>query len=247
VPVYPIPIRAPTGCYPRLVVLTRNARTLVPGAKRRRRRNVETYRKTAVSRSLVRQRWLPLALSGVTNPTALVEHLLVRSAGVEPAATWPSTKPVFLFAARAHGAATRCRPGSPAVRKRGRSRARRRSWPSSPRTRKLRVQSPADLPILPMAIKCGRRDSNGQAARFELARSAGCLHSRMVRRQGLEPRPRHRLRACRSTIELAAHGAVPGSRTPMICLEGKCLAVRPVRHGGSRRNRTCLRRDSAGC
>lgn len=26
----------------------------------------------------------------------------------------------------------------------------------------------------------------------------------MVRRQGLEPRPRHRLRACRSTIELAA-------------------------------------------
>ena len=62
---YPIPIRAPTGCYPRLVVLTRNARTLVPGAKRRRRRNVETYRKTAVSRSLVRQRWLPLALSGV--------------------------------------------------------------------------------------------------------------------------------------------------------------------------------------
>jgi hypothetical protein len=55
-------------------------------------------------------------------------------------------------------------------------------------------------------------------------------HSRVVRRQGLEPRPRHRLRACRSTIELAARGAVPGSRTPMICLEGKCLPVRPVRH-----------------
>ena len=64
----------------------------------------------------------------------------------------------------------------------------------------------------------------------------------MVRRQGFEPRPRHRLRACRSTIELAAHGAVPGSRTPMFCLEGKCLPVRPVRRGGSRRNRTCLRR-----
>ena len=30
---------------------------------------------------------------------------------------------------QAHGAATRCRPGSPAVRERGRSRARRRSWP----------------------------------------------------------------------------------------------------------------------
>jgi hypothetical protein len=53
-------------------------------------------------------------------------------------------------------------------------------------------------------IKCGRCDLNAHAARSELARSAGCLHSRMVRRQGLEPRLRHRLRACRSTIELAA-------------------------------------------
>jgi hypothetical protein len=31
------PIRAPTGCYPRLAVLTRNARTLVPGASCARR------------------------------------------------------------------------------------------------------------------------------------------------------------------------------------------------------------------
>ena len=58
----------------------------------------------------------------------------VRSAGVEPASTWPSTKPVYLIAARAHGAATRCRPGSPALRGRGRSRARRRSCPSWIRT-----------------------------------------------------------------------------------------------------------------
>ena len=103
---------------------------------------------------------------------SLVEHLLVRSAGVEPAATWPSTKPVFLFAARAHGAATRCRPGSPAVRKRGRSRARRRSWPSWPRTRKLRGQGPAGLPNSPNGHRCGRCDSNAHAARFELARYA---------------------------------------------------------------------------
>jgi hypothetical protein len=67
----------------------------------------------------------------------------VRSAGVEPASTWLSTKPVYLIAARAHGAATRCRPGSPALRGRGRSRARRRSSPSWPRTTNLRHQRPA--------------------------------------------------------------------------------------------------------
>ena len=43
------------------------------------------------------------------------------------------------------------------------------------------------LPIERMGIGCGRCDSNAHAARFELARSAGCHHSRMVRREGLEP------------------------------------------------------------
>jgi hypothetical protein len=38
---------------------------------------------------------------------------------------------------------------------------------------KLRDQSPAGLPIPPMAIEYGRRESNAQAANFELARSAG--------------------------------------------------------------------------
>jgi hypothetical protein len=38
-----------------------------------------------------------------------------------------------------------------------------------------------------MAIEYGRRESNAQAARFELARSADCRHSR-VRRRGIEPR-----------------------------------------------------------
>jgi hypothetical protein len=86
--------------------------------------------------------------------------------------------------------------------------------PPWPRTRKLRNQSPALCLFELMGIR--------------------------VRRQGLEPRLRHRLRACRSTIELAARRAVPGSRTPMICLEGKCLPVRPVRRGESRRYRTFL-------
>ena len=41
--------------------------------------------------------------------------------------------------------------------------------------------------IPPMAIGCGRRESNAQAARSELARYTSSLHSRMVRHQGLEP------------------------------------------------------------
>jgi hypothetical protein len=43
--------------------------------------------------------------------------------------------------------------------------------------------------IPPMAIGCGRRESNAQAARFELARYSCSRHSRMVRHLGLEPRP----------------------------------------------------------
>jgi hypothetical protein len=90
---------------------------------------------------------------------------------------------------QAHGAATRCRPGSPALRGRGRSRARRRSWPSWLRTRNSGFRARRVCQIPPMAIKCGRRESNAQAASFELARYSGSLHSRMVRHLGLEPRP----------------------------------------------------------
>ena len=150
----------------------------------------------------------------------------VRSAGVEPASTWPSTKPVYLFAARAHGAATRCRTGPPALRGQGRKPCaaskvhRSGSWGRT-NVDGFRGRRPA--------IRRSRISAEG-AIRTHMPRGlssrglAGSLHSRVVRRQGLEPRPRHRLRACRSTIELAAR-AVPGSRTPMICSEGKCLPV----------------------
>jgi hypothetical protein len=37
-----------------------------------------------------------------------------------------------------------------------------------------------------MAIKCGRRESNAQATRFELVRYASSLHFRMVRRERIE-------------------------------------------------------------
>ena len=49
----------------------------------------------------------------------------------------------------------------------------------------FRARRVCHIPL--MAIGCGRCDSNAHATRFELARSAGCLHSRMVRREGFEP------------------------------------------------------------
>jgi hypothetical protein len=42
------------------------------------------------------------------------------------------------------------------------------------------------LPVERMGIECGRRESNAQAAKFELARYPGSLHSRMVRRERIE-------------------------------------------------------------
>jgi hypothetical protein len=56
---------------------------------------------------------------------------------------------------RAHGAATRCRPGSPAVRERGRSRARRPSWRPRARTWTLLIQSQACYRITPVSIGTG--------------------------------------------------------------------------------------------
>jgi hypothetical protein len=99
----------------------------------------------------------------------------VRSAGLEPAqpsrTTGTSGQRVYLIPPRTHGAAIRCRPGSSAVRRRSRSRARRQSYPPWIRTRNLRVQSAALLPIELEGIEYGRRDSNAQAASFELTRS----------------------------------------------------------------------------
>ena len=54
---------------------------------------------------------------------------------------------------RAHGAATRCRPGSPALRGQGRSRARRRGFRGWTRTSGGRGQGPAGDAIAPPGIK----------------------------------------------------------------------------------------------
>jgi hypothetical protein len=58
----------------------------------------------------------------------------VRSAGFEPAASSISGWPLYQVGVRAHGAAARCRPGPPAVRRRSRSRARRHRCPPWIRT-----------------------------------------------------------------------------------------------------------------
>ena len=110
---------------------------------------------------------------------------IVRSAGVEPATSGISGQPLCLLEYEHMEPPPGADPGSPALRGRGRSRARRQSWPSWPRTRKLRVQSPAGLPNSPNGHRYGRRESNPQPARFGLAASA--LGYARVRRHGLEP------------------------------------------------------------
>ena len=77
-------------------------------------------------------------------------------------------------------------PGHPPYEGEAASRARRRSCPSWIRTtiRGFRGRRPA---VRRKGTECGRCDSNAQTARFELARSSGCRHSR-VRRLGFEPR-----------------------------------------------------------
>ena len=113
----------------------------------------------------------------------------VRSAGVEPASTWPSTRPVYQIAARARGASGRSRTAclsltrGPLCRVSYRGVAAHRGF--EPR---LPDSESGVLPVERMGIECGRRESNAQAARFELARYPCSHHSRMVRRQGLEPR-----------------------------------------------------------
>jgi hypothetical protein len=78
------------------------------------------------------------------------------------------------------GAAVRCRSGPPALRRRGRSRARRRRCPPWIRTTTIRAQNAASCQLDQRASvrrrdQCGRRESNAHAAGFGLARSASCL------------------------------------------------------------------------
>src|SRR6266849_9206615 len=74
----------------------------------------------------------------------------------------------------------------------------------------LRGSGPRGLPISRPGIECGRRDSNAHATRSELARYTGSRHSRIVRRQGLEPRTQQgstRQRHCPTPPESAGRSA----------------------------------------
>jgi hypothetical protein len=70
-------------------------------------------------------------------------------------------------------AATRGRTGPPAVRERGRIRARRRGWGTRARTWTLLGQNQMCCLITPFPIEYAGRDLNPQTARFELASFAG--------------------------------------------------------------------------
>lgn len=94
----------------------------------------------------------------------------VRSAGLEPALSTSSTWPLCRWSTSAEpssGADPDRRPYG------GRVTAVCDGMPPGRR---------------PRLTACGRRDSNAQAARSELARYPGSRHSRIVRHQGLEPR-----------------------------------------------------------
>ena len=167
-------------------------------------------------------RQVPPPASSLTGTTRSLDPGRVRSAGLEPAATWPSTMPVYLFAARARGAATRGRTGPSAVRRRSRSRARRRNCPSWIRTTidGFRGHCPA---IGRKGTEYGRRESNSQAGSSEEARSARFPSLPCAPPETRTPFPRLRV-GCITCHACSALRAVPGSRTPMICLEGKRLS-----------------------
>jgi hypothetical protein len=82
------------------------------------------------------------------------------------------------------GAATRCRPGSPAVRERGRSRARRPSWRPRARTWTFLIQSQACCRITPVSI------GTGGAIRTRTGRGLGPRSPAIGLRPRAPPEPR---------------------------------------------------------
>jgi hypothetical protein len=85
------------------------------------------------------------------------------------------------------GAAVRCRSGPPALRRRGRSRARRRRCPPWIRTTTVRTQNAASCQL---DQRASVRETRVERARREVWAREVCQlpHSRMVRRQRLELR-----------------------------------------------------------
>ena len=140
-------------------------------------------------------------------------------AGFEPATSRPSTWRLCLLGYKHMKPPPGADPGHPpyeggAAAVRGGKAGHPGFEPGNSGSRARRV-----CHIPPMAIGCGRRESNAQAARFELARYAIPFTPAWCATRDLNP-DRHRLRACRSAIELAARGADDRNRTGIHCLEG---------------------------
>lgn len=110
----------------------------------------------------------------------------VCQAGFEPATSRPSTWRLCLLGYKHMEPPPGADPGHPpyeggAAAVRGGKATGAGIEPAWPRFRALMgCQQPT-------RYQCGRRESNAQAARFELAKYANSLHSRTVRHQGLEP------------------------------------------------------------
>lgn len=142
---------------------------------------------------------------------------------------------------RRHRAAVRCRSGPPALRRRGRSRARRRSFRGWTRTSDGRGQGPAGDDQRPTRNWYGRRDSNSHAAGSEPARYASSRHARMVRRQGLEPRFAGLRVQCCTRIARGARIVWPGGfEPPVSCSQSMRLTARPWPASGPEGTRTLM-------
>ena len=111
---------------------------------------------------------------------------LVCSAGVEPATDDYSSRPLYLGWSTSTGSrrpvptrAVRCTKAEP--------QPCAAAWlPGLDSNQRRRGPGPRWGHLRPTRKRCGRRDSNAQTARSELARSPNCHHSR-VRRPGIEP------------------------------------------------------------
>lgn len=114
----------------------------------------------------------------------------VRSAGVEPASTWPSTRPVYQIAARAYGASGRSRTACLSLTRGPLCRV-------SYRGMGYRGWNRTSVPLgqgqggMPATHPVSRAEGASRTRKPRVLSSRGMpdsRHSRMVRRQGLEPR-----------------------------------------------------------
>ena len=129
----------------------------------------------------------------------------------------PQRRASYLLGYEDMRAATRCRPGSSAVRRRSRSRARRRGWGTRARTWTLLGQNQMCCLITPFPIEYAGRDLNPQTARFELASFAGLALPARAPPEARTPFPGLRVR-CITRHACGAQKSRTGESNPDILL-----------------------------